>query len=280
MIEVGNFLYFLEIIIIALIIVIIYFLLRNKSQKTQFMFLWIWCFLGFILHFVKQLVYLDPNQLHKSTAENICAVSTIVFPFIMLIRKDSVIHDFMYFIGVMGGLAGIVYPTEAINESFFAFETMRFYFCHMSLFAIPLLLAMFKIYKPRIKKWWVIPLLFLVYESIICINTAFLCFSGLVQRNGYTPFQLFIDRQYLNNSFVFGPTDDMGVVGKFIGNLTLPIMKIDIFNINGGKETYWPVIWLLIPSYVLFVPLYILITLPFENVKKKATSDSLNYKTA
>lgn len=268
MIKVGNIFYFLEIFILIGIFFIIYLSLKNKSEKIQYKILLIWCFLGFFLHFAKQLVYLDINALSKSTAENICAVSTLVFPFIMQIKKKSVLHDFMFFIGIIGGLAGIVYPTEALNKSMLAFETVRFYFCHFSLFAIPLFLALFNLIKPDIKNWWLIPICFLGYELIICINTALLCFTGFVKREGYTAFQLFIDRQYLNSSFVFGPTDDMGAFGRFIGNLTFPFMKIDIFKINNGQTTYWPVIWILFPSYILFVPLYFLMSLSF-NIRKK-----------
>jgi len=88
------------------------------------------------------------------------------------------------------------------------------------------------------------------------------------KREGFTAFQLFMDRQHLNNSFVFGPTDDMGAFGRFIGNLTLPIMKVDVFSINNGQTTYWPVIWLLFPSYILFVPLYLFMSF-FFNIKGK-----------
>ena len=109
---------------------------------------------------------------------------------------------------------------------------------------------------------------FLGYELIICLNTALLCFTGMEKREGFTAFQLFMDRQYLNNSFVFGPTDDMGAFGRFIGNLTLPIMKVDVFSINNGQTTYWPVIWLLFPSYILFVPLYLFMSF-FFNIKGK-----------
>jgi len=268
MIKVGNIYYFLELLILSGIFILIYFILKNKSEKTQYKVLLIWCFLGFILHFAKQLVYLDVNALRKSTAENICAVSTLVFPFIMQIKKKTVLHDFMFFIGITGGLAGLVYPTEALDKPMVAFETIRFYFCHFSLFAIPLFLALFNIKRPDIKKWWLIPICFLGYELIICLNTALLCFTGMEKREGFTAFQLFMDRQYLNNSFVFGPTDDMGAFGRFIGNLTLPIMKVDVFSINNGQTTYWPVIWLLFPSYILFVPLYLFMSF-FFNIKGK-----------
>lgn len=131
-------------------------------------------------------------------------------------------------------------------------------------FSNPPFTCAFKHSWTRLKKWWVMPLLFLAYETIIMLNTALLTFTGLATREGFTPLQLFIDRQYLNNSFVFGPTPDMGIVGETIGNMTFPFMKTDIFNLTNGDEFYWPVIWLLIPSYIIFVPLYTVLALPFR----------------
>ncbi|HEY8405291.1 MAG TPA: hypothetical protein VIK67_00300 [Acholeplasma sp.] len=262
-IKVGNFYYGLELLLAFTIMILCYVFLRNKSSKYQYRFLLIWSFVGFGLHFLKQFIYWDINMLGRSTAENICAVSTLIFPFIMLKKKKTILHDFMFFIGIIGGLAGLLYPTEAIGRMIYDFETLRFYFCHMSLFAIPLLLAVFRLQTPRIEKWYLIPLCFLGYELIICINTAFLTFTGLATREGFTAFELFISRQYLNNSFVFGPTPDMGILSAFMDGLALPFMKVDIFNINHGDLFYWPVLWLLVPSYVLFSPLYILFTIPY-----------------
>lgn len=262
-IKIGNIAYIIELFIAISVVIVSYFMLKNKTKRFQYNYLLIWLFAGFVLHFLKQLVYRDFGQLHKSTAENICAVSTIVFPFIMLIKRKSVLHDFMFLIGIVGGLAGVLYPTEALGKSMFTFETIRFYFCHMSLFAVPLLLALLDLRRPNIKKWWLIPLCFLGYQVIILLNTALVTFTGMVTREGYTALDLFLSRQYLNNSFTFGPTDDMGAVGEFIGNLALPFMKKDIFNLNNGDVFYWPVIWLLVPSYVLFVPFYLIFSLPF-----------------
>lgn len=273
MVEIGNIYYFSTIIFTVVLIISIYLFLKNKSKIYQFRFLLIWAFLGFLLHFLKQFVYMDINKLSSSTAENICAVSTLFFPFIMLIKKKSAWHDFMFLIGMLGGLAALVYPTEAMNRDLFSFEPMRFYFCHISILSIPLLLALLNIRKPDIKNWWIMPLCFLGYLTIIFLNSALVSFTGMEKVEGFSAYELFLDRNLLNNSFVFGPTDDMGGVGKFIGNLTLPFMRYDLFNLVEGDLFYWPVIWLLIPSYILFVPLYMVFSLPF-NLKFKKIIES------
>lgn len=270
MITIGNIYYFSTIIFTILLILFTFLFLNKKSDKFKMTYLITWAFINFSLHFLKQLVYMDVDKIGRSTAENICAISTIVFPFILLRKKSSVWYDFMYLIGVLGGLAALIYPTEAMNKELFTFESLRFYFCHITILSIPILLGLLKIRKPDIKKWWIMPLCFLGYELIIFFNSFLLAFTGLESVEGYTAFELFIDRNYLNNSFVFGPTEDMGAVGRFIGNLTLPIMRKDIFNIVKGDVLYWPVVWLILPAYVLFVPLYLLFSLPFNiKVNKK-----------
>lgn len=275
MIEVGNFYHILVLIFLFLLSAFLFFILRKKSKEFIFKFLLIWCFCNFALHFLKQLHYMSFYSLKKSTAENICAVSTIIFPFIMLYKKQGAIHDFMFMIGVIGGFAGIVFPTEAIKQPLFCFESLRFFFCHYSLFAIPVFLAVFNIYTPKLKGFWLMPLFFLIYQLIICGNTALLIVTGLHKNDDNLSFlQLFFDRNILNNSFTFGPTDDMGKVGQLIGMLCPNFLKIDIFNIFNGQTVYWPVVWLTVPSFVIFVPLYFLITLPFTIKNKRYKTES------
>ena len=183
-IKVGNFYYGLELFLAFTIMILCYIFLRNKSSKYQYRFLLIWSFVGFGLHFLKQFIYWDINMLGRSTAENICAVSTLIFPFIMLKKKKTILHDFMFFIGIIGGLAGLLYPTEAIGRMIYDFETLRFYFCHMSLFAIPLLLAVFGLQTPRIEKWYLIHYVFLVMNLLSVLIQHFSHLLDLQQEKG------------------------------------------------------------------------------------------------
>lgn len=188
MIEVGNVYYFIELLIPVIVISVTYHLLKNKTLNFQYTYLFIWCLLGFILHFAKQLVYQDISQLSKSTAENICAVSTLVFPFIMMIKKKNVLHDFMFLIGLVGGGAGLLYPTEALGESLFTFETIRFYFCHMSLLAIPLLLALLNIREPDLKNGGLCRFYFWRTKQSSCLIPRFLRLQALRQERVLRPY--------------------------------------------------------------------------------------------
>lgn len=269
--KVGDFSYFAVLVVLIGLFIGIYFLLRNKKKDTQFKVLYIWCWVNFALHFLKQLFYWDVAWFKESGFVNICATSVLVFPFIMMIKKDSFLKDFMYFIGVVGGFAACVYPTEVLGKSLWRFESIRFYACHFSLLAIPLLMAIFNIYRPRMKMWWTIPLSMVIYQVILAANTAIYCFGGVVTREGFTPLQLFLDRQYQNSSFTFGPTPDMGIASEIFDFLTPKFMK---YTIPGnGRLGYWPVVWLIIPTYVILVPIYFLIGFPFWIKKKKPSKE-------
>ncbi len=261
-VEFGNIFYFLYIFVAAGFIVGIYFLLRNKSEKNiKFVLFGILMF-NFILHFAKLAFppYVNgfPNSVHKASLENICAVSTVLFPFLFLLPKKTIIHDYIYFIGFMGGFFALLYPTEALGETWYAFDTVRFYICHTMLIAVPMLSALLGYRRPILKRFWAIPPLFLAHETVIMLNEIILIKSGIINAT----LESFLSRASRNNSFVHGPTPDMDGVGKFLTFFCPEIFKRDIFGINGGVDFYWPVIWLAIPVVVYFIPLYFITAAP------------------
>ncbi|MGM9631760.1 MAG: hypothetical protein ACI3XL_01540 [Eubacteriales bacterium] len=243
-------------------IVGLYYALRKQDEKVQKWVLFGILAMNFALHFLKLAFppYCNnlPSSLHKVTLENLCAISTVMFPFLFLAPKKSVIHDYIYFIGFMGGFLALVYPTEALGRSPFVFESIRFYICHTSLIAVPLLSALLGLHRPRLKKAWAIPLFFYLQETMIMLNEIVLLKTGLI--NG--TLESFLSRASRNNSFVHGPTPDMDGVGKFLTFFCPEIFKKDIFGINGGVDFYWPVIWLIIPVIVYFIPIYFIIASP------------------
>ncbi len=267
-VEFGNIYYFLYIIISVGWIVGAYFALKNKTEKTRRIVIFSIFLFNFILHFVKLAFppYVDnlPKSIHKATLENICAVSTVLFPFLFLIKKQTVIHDYVYFIGFMGGFLALVYPTEALGKLPFAFDTIRFYLCHSGMLGGVILSALFNINKPRLKKFWAIPLLFLAQELIIMLNEIVLIKTGIIDAT----LESFLYRGSRNNSFVHGPTPDMDGVGKFLTFFTPKFMTQDVFNINNGVDFYWPVLWLLFPTYVYFPPIYFIIASPLASDTK------------
>lgn len=262
-VQMGNGFYFLYVGIALVYFFVLFFCLKNKDKKVQHTTLVVILFLNLALHFLKQFFepYRSnfPTSLRRSTFENICAVSTMLFPFIYLGKKQNVLHDYVFFIGLCGGFGALFYPTEAIGHAAFSFDVIRFYICHTQLVAIPLLAAVLGIYRPRIKKIWAIPLLFLAQETIICLNEYFLVGVGLVDCE---PSQL-LDRGYRNTSMVFGLMPSFDALKGMIDALVPAFFRTDAFNLNGGKDFYFPVLWMILPVFVFFPILYAILTAPF-----------------
>ena len=74
--------------------VALYFLLRHRSARTQNAVLFALLAINFALHFLKLLFppysTAEPEDaLQKITAENICAINTMIFPFFFLCPPDA-----------------------------------------------------------------------------------------------------------------------------------------------------------------------------------------------
>jgi hypothetical protein len=267
MVEFGNFYYFIGPAVAICLYIFLLLLLKKKAQKTQYLVLLGVLFFNLILHFLKLAFepYRSglPGTIRKVTFENICAVSTLLMPFVFLYRKSRVLNTYMFFIGVIGGLAALIYPTEALGNLLLSFDSIRFYICHIILALVPLLSVSLGLFSPHIKMAWAVPLIFICVETLIMVNEIVLIQLGWVQSD----LAAFLDRDTRNNSFVFGPTSDFQTVGDILTFFTPKIFTKDAFNINGGVDFYWPVIWLVIPAFIYFPIIYCIICLPNELLK-------------
>ena len=98
-VEVGNFYYFLYFAIAILITVSLILILKNKDDKVKNKVILFLLFSAFFLHFCKNsylhLITRCFLKLYvKVSFENICAISTLVFPFIFL-SKSKILKDYM-----------------------------------------------------------------------------------------------------------------------------------------------------------------------------------------
>lgn len=262
-VQMGNKYYYIYIAIAVIYFLLLLICLKKREKRVVHAELLTILFLNLALHFIKLAFepYRSnlPSSVRRISFENICAVSTMLFPFIYLFKKQNVLHDYVFFIGLCGGLGALFYPTEAIGESAFCFDVIRFYICHINLWVVPLLAAICGLYRPRVKMFWAIPLLFMVHELIIMVNEIVLIKVDLV----HSTWAEFLDRGIRNNSFVFGVLPEFdsikGVIDIFVPNF----LRQDMFGINGGVPFYTPVVWLALPAYVFFTPIYVLLTSPF-----------------
>ncbi len=264
MVKLGNFYYFLFILISFALLSIFYFLLRNKSKKFQYNFLLTLCFLNLALHFAK--LFFEPYRsdfpysIRKVTFENICAISTLILPFVLLYKKNKVLNNYFFFISLAGGLGAIFYPTEAFNKNPFTFDVLRFYYCHITLFLVPSLAGSLNLYRPNYKKAYQIPIMFLTIETLILVNEFILLKTGLISSS----LTEFFSREVRNSSFVFGPLPSFDKVANILLIFVPKIFTQNIFHIEGLDTFYFPVIWMIFPVFIYLPFVYELLILPFS----------------
>ena len=267
MLYIFNSFYFLYIALALVLLVGLYFLLRNKSKKVSFIVLFSLLLSGFVLHFLK--LYADfyqawfPISIRTLTPEAICTVSIIIFPWLFLSKKPLA-RDYLFYMGVFGGLVATLYPVNVIGFDAFEFETIRFFYHHVLLWIVPLLMMMLKLHTLDYRRIWKIPFLAIFVLCIILINEVILVGTGFVRAD------LLFSYEFRNTALIFGPMPELGPVNTFLTALTPEFLTTVPFGPNAGETFYWPIVWMLIPAYIYFTIGAFLLALPFEhkNVKR------------
>ena len=280
-VRVGNFWYFFFLATGTLGTIGLYFLLRNRSYRFKYGVLLGILFAGLFLHFLKLAFepYRSelPASIRKVTFENICAVSTLIFPWIFLWRKNKTLNCYLYFIGVVGGLAAHLYPTNALNQPVQAFDTWRFYINHWGLIAVPVVGAATGVLKVDYKKCWTAPLFFLLIETVILVNEIIVGKLGWIDWVDWD-LSYMLDASTRNSSFVFGPDPAYQNVTGFIRIFVPKLFTQDVLGINGGVDFYWPVVWLAIPAFIYLPLFYLILAAPFTRKDMKRDFIALKRK--
>ncbi len=274
--------YFIYIAIFLVLVVSLYFLFRHRSYNAKRAVLLTILFFNLAVHFAKLLMpgYINnfPNSISHVTFENVCAVTTMVMPFVYLIKKQNVLHDYMFFVGCCGGFGAMAYPMPVIGYVGYDIEVIRFYICHISIVLAPILAVLFGVYRPRAKMLWVIPLLFFVQEFIIFVNDLVLLKIGAIQLTR----QELLDSSIHNTSLIYGPLPPFKAIANLLIDPLVPqFFKVDIFNINGGIPYYHPIVWMVIPAMIYFPIVYIILISPViiaDYIKARKAKKTLNAK--
>lgn len=271
-VEFGNTYYFIGLGVFFLLTLIVGLILKGKDSKKQKIILCVISFLMFATHFVKLAIppYVDqlPNSIRKVTFENICAVSALTFPFIFL-SKNKYLKDYMFYMGIISGLAAMIYPTEALGRDLLNPDVIRFYLVHMLIFIVPFYMVMCNLHELSLKRIFAFPLMFMLVLVIITANEIILIESGFVgMRNSD-----FLNPNYRNSSFVYGPTSEFReIVDTFIDWMVPKPFKTVMVGEYKGSNKYTPILWLLVPSYVYFSLFYIIIYFVTTKIFKRGKS--------
>ncbi|MEG1613084.1 MAG: hypothetical protein RR357_02835 [Clostridia bacterium] len=260
MVKEGNIWYFFYIFIAATLTVILYFLLEHRKPKTQKVVLFCILLAGFALHFLK-ILFAPYKGTLKGYSEiwftTICAVSLGTFPFQFLSKNPSV-KDFMFYIGVLGGLGAFICPTEALGQNPFAMQSIRFYLSHLIIFIVPLLMVLLKLHKLNYRNVWKVPFFISAYLLFIVANQALQSEMGMAVFRGDSSFLV---PNYKNPTFVWGATHEWA---KFLTVFTPKFMTTVPFGEFAGQAKLWPFFYMLPGVFIYGISVAFLISLPWE----------------
>lgn len=249
----GNLYYFVYIIAAVILTIGLVSFLNHRTQTFRHWFIFGLILFAFVVHFLK--IFIPPYTTNvefiytKISFENICAVSTLTFPFLYF-TKNKTLKDYMIMVGIASGILTFMFPVDAISEYFdgrivgqkeaFSLEVIRFYMAHYLLFLSPFLMMTYKMHTLSIKRAWRAPLVLIGVLVLIYINELVLTAIGWVPRT-----ELY-DPQFRNPSFIFGIRGDLSGLGQII----LVFVPFFMYSYNSVTMSYdfWPVVWLVFPA--------------------------------
>lgn len=294
----GSVSYFAILIVSVLAIVGLYFFGRKKSFKFKYWFIFYLSAFNFVLHFAKLFfppynyeffMYNDLRVLRVVSFENICAVNTIVMPFIY-VSKNKILKDYMFYIGALGGLVAIIIPVAPYTQrEFFSFDMMRYFICHISLFVCPLLMVLYKIHELDYKRSVYLPFSFVLCIFTIYVNECLLADMGWLVNANDNYIYNFENRR--NFSFVFGPIEQLGKIGNIFTCFTpknlsiypvasrdvIPSLTTSVLNQMNVQNRLMPLIWLIIPCIIYLTIYAFLISICWDY--KHLKNDLRNFKS-
>ena len=244
----------------------LFFLLRKRSDKTKKIVLFSLLAFALVLHFLKLLIppySTNENILYReSWFTNICAANIALFPFFFF-AKNKYLKDYMFYLGILGGALAVLYPVEPMekaNQVAEWLDIIRFYIHHNILWSVPLLYVIFKFHKLSYKRLLALPITFSLVLGFIMLNQILQSELGYVALRDSE----FLDINYKNSSMIWGPSDS---IGKIFAIFCPSIFKTVPVGEYAGQEKYWPLVWLIVPMYVLLVPIAFLLCLIFDHKK-------------
>jgi len=272
-VELFSISYFIYLGIFIFLLIGLSSLLKHKSEAFNTRVISGMLFFALVLHFSKLLFppYVNTDlALKKITPENICAFSTLAFPFIFLTR-NKYLKDYMFFIGLISGTLAIVFPAEAFGKEPLIFDTIRFYIAHMIITIAPFLMVFTGLHKLDYHRVFAVSLIFICVMAIILINEIILIEIGQVNIDETPDGKPLTDPyRYRNYSFIFGPVveylrnNNITLLEDFLG-IFIPNFLTEIpFGEHAGEKKYWPLLWVIMPAIILITFASFMISIYWE----------------
>jgi len=250
MLDIFGIYHFIWLLLIPVIIYGVYYLLNNKSDKFKYWFLFSMTLVAWAIHFSRY--WLDPNfATYKLFFVDLCGFSTMVYPFFFLLKKN-VLKDYMYYLGALFAFLSLAYPNTIQGDPVFLYNTIRFFFAHVILVMVPVLLLVWKLHIPSIKNLgWMFILIMIggIYNMAL---TSFFVEIGL--------------RSSLIN--YMGIWGQEGTIYSY-ALLFAPWLTYNKMVAGEIVKTAIPFFYIIPAAFIILMPTWILMSIPFTNFKIK-----------
>lgn len=273
-IELWNTNHLITIGAFLVIAVIFGLVLKGKDSGVQRKVLIVLAFVNLALHFAKLFLpeYKDlmPESISAVTFESISAALAIMAP-IILLTKNKVMKDFLFYMGVIASLFAIIYPLDVIGRELTEYEVIRYYLSNVLVFLVAFYMVFFGHHGLDLKRVLLFPLVFIVVECLILANEVIIMEAGLVEFRGNADF---LDYNYRDANFIFGPPAEFAELSeKIVEPLVPDIFKTVKGGVDAGSEKYIPIAWMIVPCYLYFTVISGLFCLIITKVFKKTGED-------
>lgn len=237
---------------------VLFFALRGRRAVVQKAVLFALLAINFAFHFLKMLfppysIGRFDYYIQTITPENVCAINTMIFPFIFIFKNKS-LRDYMFYIGVISGIAASWIPMSISTAGVFDFDTIRYYSCHTVLWVVPLLMVIFGIHRLDYRRIIFTPLIYILALTVIVANEVVLIALGLEKSD-----EIFTQG---NGGMAFAPYSSLE--GTAVLDFLLAFVPSWFKPAADGTGEYAPVLWQLFPAVILGCPLGFLMCLGWE----------------
>lgn len=250
MIDIFTLNHLLWIIAGFLIIIGTHYGLRSKTKKFQYWFLFSLTIATWLVHF-SRIIFAEDLKTYQLFFTNLCGLSTLLYPFLYL-SKSKLAKDAMYYVGGFFAFLSLAYPYTVEGDPLFAYNSIRFFFAHVLLVMIPILMASWGHHKPNYKNMgWMFG--FVVIGAIYSMAlSAFFVETGL--------------KDYLENYMgVWGNDDD---VYSNVALIVAPWATYETMYNGVLTERPIPFLYILPIFSMLAFPIWYAMSTPFIKFKK------------
>lgn len=132
----------LSLLFVPVFTVGMYYLLRDRSEKTQKMVLFLLSLWGIVSMIFNLLYFKSPFE---DLPLHLCAFNAMVLPVVVL-TKNKILGNVL-FLWCLGAVAALILNNEMCEYSFFSWPIFFYYWPHVMEFSIPILLVCLKLIK-------------------------------------------------------------------------------------------------------------------------------------